>query len=517
MNDVAISTITKEAVWTEWFTLSGMDMSEYEAKRGMRERAANEVSEALTKGQRPIFELATGGGKTIIAMLVSAKKNARTLFLAPSKPLVDQHERFLRKEMGCRFHSRVIDGDTKVSERIWSNSEERFIFATAEVVLAEMKKGVAILEHFTLVTFDEAHHGRGLHADIVLANILREKHIPYLGLSASLGTDEDDIGKLCAQMHFDVVFWYGINMPTRREEYIFLKLSAAQVRTEEGGFLPLHNKLKAQLIRALLRARVKFPVTKEKLFTAKELDLMTARIGGLADDKERSICFLFLGVYKKFLYAYRVFMVEGFNTFLSYVNDMAERGEKSDVKLLSERLFGRIVATARKEYDNHPKEQRLLEEIARGARHPRQIITFFANMQSARHIAKCAVKKGISAECMFGARGMRKKERKIVMQRFIQGETRVLLATSVIEEGISVPEVSEVINANIATSARSRLQRAGRTARMHPGNVLHLIMEHDFDLCIFYAVHRELKNFTSNRKTLTDGVRHVHVQHEFVF
>ena len=118
---------------------------------------------------------------------------------------------------------------------------------------------------------------------------------------------------------------------------------------------------------------------------------------------------------------------------------------------------------------------------------------------------------------MFGARGMRKKERKIVMQRFIQGETRVLLATSVIEEGISVPEVSEVINANIATSARSRLQRAGRTARMHPGNVLHLIMEHDFDLCIFYAVHRELKNFTSNRKTLTDGVRHVHVQHEFAF
>ena len=131
-------------------------------------------TEAIKAGKRPALELATGGGKTIVAFLAAALLGARTLFLAPTKPLIAQHNAFLKNEMGHKYSTRVIDGNTKKGERIWDCARETFVFATPEVVLAAMADGATIFANFTLVVFDEVHHARGGYAYVEIGRILRE-------------------------------------------------------------------------------------------------------------------------------------------------------------------------------------------------------------------------------------------------------------------------------------------------------------------------------------------------------
>ena len=59
--------------------------------------------------------LPTGLGKTIIALLVIAeklkKKNNKILFLAPTKPLVNQHAQFLRNFLTTKDSISVFTGE----------------------------------------------------------------------------------------------------------------------------------------------------------------------------------------------------------------------------------------------------------------------------------------------------------------------------------------------------------------------------------------------------------------------
>ena len=98
-----------------------------------------------------------------------------------------------------------------------------------------------------------------------------------------------------------------------------------------------------------------------------------------------------------------------------------------------------------------------------------------------------------------------------MIEKFRAGDINVLVATSIAEEGLDIPEVNEVIFYEPVPSAIRKIQRAGRTARLSKGSLKILITKNTRDEVFHYvARHKERrmhsaidqikKDFESNNK-----------------
>ena len=78
--------------------------------------------------------------------------------------------------------------------------------------------------------------------------------------------------------------------------------------------------------------------------------------------------------------------------------------------------------------------------------------------------------------------GLSQKEQKKIIEEFSAGEVNVLVATSIAEEGLDIPEVNSVIFYEPVASAIRSIQRRGRTARLSKGKLIMLITKDKYNL-----------------------------------
>jgi len=88
---------------------------------------------------------------------------------------------------------------------------------------------------------------------------------------------------------------------------------------------------------------------------------------------------------------------------------------------------------------------------------------------------------------------MTQKEQKLILDRFRKGKINCLVASSVGEEGIDLPEVDLVIFYEPIPSAIRKIQRAGRTARLKPGKVIILMVKGTRDESYHWAAYHKEK------------------------
>jgi len=89
-------------------------------------------------------------------------------------------------------------------------------------------------------------------------------------------------------------------------------------------------------------------------------------------------------------------------------------------------------------------------------------------------------------------KGMSQKEQKQILEQFSGGEFNCLVATSVGEEGLDIPEVDLVVFYEPIPSEIRSIQRRGRTARRHAGRLVVLMTEKTRDEVYFWAAfHKE--------------------------
>ena len=164
----------------------------------------------LKKGNSMIVA-PTALGKTIIAVLVAAEriqkiKNSKILILAPSKPLVVQHEESFRAFLNVTVTS--ITGDIKPNDRTKRWQESQVICATPQTVESDLISGKYTLKNVSLLVFDECHRGVGSYSYVFLASkyIKDSKNPLILGLTASPGWDEERVNTVCENLFIkDVV------------------------------------------------------------------------------------------------------------------------------------------------------------------------------------------------------------------------------------------------------------------------------------------------------------------------
>ena len=138
-------------------------------RRGAVEERAYQVNIAKSCLSRStLVVLPTGMGKTVVAAMVIAEtlrhKGGRVLFLAPTKPLVEQHAASLR-EMLIVDRIAVFTGEVASPEdRELGWRENKIIVSTPQVIKNELKAGRYDLEGVSLIVFDEAHRAVGDYA-----------------------------------------------------------------------------------------------------------------------------------------------------------------------------------------------------------------------------------------------------------------------------------------------------------------------------------------------------------------
>jgi len=86
-----------------------------------------------------------------------------------------------------------------------------------------------------------------------------------------------------------------------------------------------------------------------------------------------------------------------------------------------------------------------------------------------------------------GVTGLSQKDQKRIIEQFKVGEVNILIATSIGEEGLDIPEVNAVFFYEPVPSAIRKIQRAGRTARLAPGKLFILITKDTKDEINHYA------------------------------
>jgi translation initiation factor 4A len=120
-----------------------------------------------------------------------------------------------------------------------------------------------------------------------------------------------------------------------------------------------------------------------------------------------------------------------------------------------------------------------------------QAVIFCNKRQKAEVLAEKMSAQGFPVTCLHGE--LEKPERTRRMKQFINGSTRVMVATDIIARGIDVQQISLVINYELPTNRENYVHRIGRAGRYgRKGTTINLLLPDEeammTDICEHYTM-----------------------------
>ena len=452
--------------------------------------------------------LPTGLGKTIIAALIAAevlrRSDGKVLVLAPTRPLVQQHAdsfaRWLAPLRTARFTGTVA---RPVREGAWDSAD--IVFATPEIVVNDLAAGRYRLSEAELVVFDEAHHAVGKYAYVPLAAQYKtERPVDgrVLGLTASPGGKDERIEEVVANLGFR-----RIEARTREDDGVREFVQPIEIDYRWVDLPP-----EAQHIRGLLETAAHAEARKlQKMgflrkkpirsLSVKDLIALRAEIFARPGPMVRRFGPLFHQLVLLHLHhAQERLETQGLAPFVQYLDRLAEKEKPSRGDLAVLKLPE--VVTARKEAEeflrssresSHPKLDALVElvreTLARPRDHPPRILVFAQYRDTIQTIQSILELQGWTTGRFVGQatrdsddKGMNQKEQARILSAFREGRFPIMVASSVAEEGLDVPDVDLVVFFESVPSEIRAIQRRGRTGRSSLGRVSVLLTRETRDV-----------------------------------
>lgn len=141
----------------------------------------------------------------------------------------------------------------------------------------------------------------------------------------------------------------------------------------------------------------------------------------------------------------------------------------------------------------HPKVDKL-KEILSGI--DGKILVFTSYRDSVEVLYNKLKNMGFNAGYLIGKageRGLKQKAQVDAVDKFREGEYKILVATQVGEEGLDISECNLVVFYDNVPSAIRFVQRKGRTGRKAPGRVVVLITKDTLDEAYYWISKRKMK------------------------
>lgn len=492
--------------------------------------------------QNTMVILPTGLGKTAIALLVAASRlyneGGKVLVLAPTKPLVEQHLRFFERYLVLKQQNEYSDspyamftGEAPPDERTAEWNRATVCFATPQVVKNDLIAGRYTLKDVTLMVVDECHRAVGNYAYVFVAQrYLGTADRPLLlAMTASPGGAPEKVQEVCANL--------GIaHVETRTEDDPDVRPYVYE-REIEIIVIDLPPELAAAIValqhlideRLALLASLHFDVPKREKLSMKTLAALNAQIQQRIQNREPA-AYSAASVYAELMklrHAITLGESQGSEVLKGYVTKLIAEGSNAGGSRASQRLardpimrelFDRCTAWAG---EIHPKPDiavNLVQEQL--ASHPDSRIIIFASYRdTVQLLVDHLTQAGIACERFVGQatkdaeKGLSQKKQIAALDRFRAGEFKVLIATSVGEEGLDVPSTDFVIFYEAVPSEIRSIQRKGRTGRCGSGRVVVLVTKGTADEVYRYVSQSREKTMQRNVRRMRSMAQPVQQPH----
>ncbi len=472
----------------------------------------------ITTEKNTLVVLPTGTGKTLIAIMLSIQRFKKfplqkILILAPTKPLIEQHlESFQEKLPENWADMQLFTGKTKgdLRKKIWQTAE--FIFSTPQCIANDLEKNLYNLSDVSLLVVDEAHRCLKNYAYNKVAHkyIQQSDNQRILALTASPGSDKKTITTICENLSIEAV-----ELRTRDSKDVKPYLQELEFEKIEVNYPPelleikiLLDELYNSKAQELKNRKILFGPTNKIVLLKLQSRLMNELRTSKDGNKMQAVSLTAQAL--KISHAIELIETQTVNSFLEYMRDLykqsAEKKSRGVQILTSDPFFTKAYTLATLLKNEHPKVQELYNQVkTQIEKKPNSKIIIFAQFrETVRKIQETLNKiPQINASIFVGQAqkensrgqktGLKQKEQKERIEDFKEGKTNVLVATSIAEEGLDIPEVSMVIFYEPIPSAIRKIQRAGRTARLSKGKLKILITKNTRDEIYHYASYYKEK------------------------
>ena len=470
--------------------------------------------------------LPTGLGKTIIAILVIVeilhKKGGKVIFLAPTKPLVEQHSKTIKNLTKIKDIT-VFTGEVAKKKRREMWEKAKIVISTPQVIQNDLISGDIDLNDVNLIVFDEAHRTVGNYAYVYIAKEYRKKngHL-ILGITASPGGDEEKIMEIIENLGIE-----NVEIRSEDDEDVKEYVKGFEIRAVS---LPmpkeieaLHNKLR-ELYESIIDDLKKFGlfITLRKVSRKdilREQKLVQEKIRERKNEYYQAAMLLNMAI--KIDYALEYLETQGFESCHNYLMKIIEEGNsrggsKASRTLVRNEKFVECIRIARElarkinEIEN-PKLNALRVIIRKQlAEEPNSRIIVFTHYRETSVIVSENLKdmENVKAIRFVGQaskgedKGLNQKQQVEIIKKFKDGDYNVLVATSVAEEGLDIPATDMVIFYEPVPSEIRSIQRRGRTGRTHIGKVVILTIKGTRDIAYLWSSRHKERRMKNELKWL---------------
>ena len=454
--------------------------------------------------------LPTALGKTVIAELVAAEllhryPGCRVLMMAPTKPLALQHrESILRHLKLEREEVATVTGEMPDRSMIWDDPKVRVITATPQTVWNDYRRGLVRLEEFALLVFDECHRSRSRYAYTRLAGEY-VRRCPYpliLALTASPGSEEEKVVEVVRNLWIEQIVW-----TTEEDEEVAryipgIKASWVRVALPEQ-YEAIRQVIKRMIESTLARLRIDgLPVPEEvnRKVLVGLMNRLRAEIEAGAKGPNMHYMVLISAALSLY-HALELIESQHVYSLRRYLEEIQGSELRSHRMVAGMPEFRRLVMMANECNVDHTKVNALLTVLmAHFAEKKDDRVLVFANIRATAEVLVERLKeRGYRAALFVGkAEGkggprMTQEEQMRVLKAFREGAYNVLVATSIGEEGLDIPECGLVVFYEPAVSGIRYIQRRGRTGRRLPGKVVILVAEGTVDEYYFREGYRRAR------------------------
>ena len=459
--------------------------------------------------------LPTGLGKTAIAIRVVAEvlrtRGGKVLFLAPTKPLVEQHTASLREALSVDRIAMFTGEATPPDERELLWRENQIICSTPQVIKNDIRAGRFTLGDVTLIVFDEAHRAVGDYAYVDIAAAYKERRGGLvMGTTASPGSSSEKILEVCGNIGLQAV-----EIRTEFDSDVVKYVQDIAIEplrvdvTAEGK--EVAGPLRKAFEECIADIKSHGFLKEEEMVTRRDLltlgDQIHARLQGNEKNFHLYRAATAVALAMKIDHAVELAETQG----LESVRNYFERAEKSagsegasraDKQMLKNRWVKEAMAKALGTRVEHTKIARILwvvkDQLTR--KQDSRIIVFTHYRDTSEIITReLATIPGVKPVRFVGQatrgadKGLKQKEQVKIIEKFGKGEFNVLVATSVAEEGLDIPSTDLVVFYEPVPSEIRTIQRRGRTGRRRPGRVVVLVTKDTRDEIYYYSARRKEK------------------------
>ena len=486
------------------------------------------AARVLEKGNSLVV-MPTALGKTIVALLVAAEKlkeGSKVLFLAPTKPLAVQHSNSAKKFLALKDDEvLLLTGALSPAKRKNVFDSGKIICATPQSIRNDLVSGAASLKDFGLVIFDESHRAVGDYSYVFIAEqYMRQAKNPLiLAITASPGGEEEKIQSVCRNL-----FIKNIEIRTHEDEDVKAYTNPVNVEWVKVDLPPKFLEIKVLLERfqkEQVERLKKIGLGKGKRYFSRRdmLELQGTIRKELSSRQNANPIYYsaasWIAALLKVAHALTLLETQGSDSLNDYMQRMASEKNKSgsskSVKaVMSDSNVLKAKALAEelvKENIVHPKLEALKHLLAvQFSEHPESKVIVFNHYRDnimaiekyLKRVEGVKPKKFVGQASKENDKGMSQKEQVEIIEALKSGEYNCLVASSVAEEGLDIPEVDLVVFYEPVPSEIRTIQRRGRTGRKGEGKVVILLARNTRDEAFYYASRSKERKMHSTLRQL---------------